>query len=133
VKHPRLAEFEAKLKRLFDEVDDKLEDRYGSDYSLHPSRPPRGRTSSKAHDGLFNIGASFTAGFGSQIGRGYVVQVDMVTLERVPEETREKIEEEVVALVRERLPRYFPGRTLEVSRDRNVFKIHGDIRLTEES
>jgi hypothetical protein len=129
VRHHRLAEFEKALKRLFDDVDDVLEDRYGDRYQLHPSRPRRGRTSNKAHDGLFNVGASFTAGYGSEFGRGYVVQVDMVTLERVPADVRERIESEVANLVRERLPQYFPGRNLEVVRDRNVYKVHGDLGL----
>lgn len=129
MRHPSLREFETKLKLLFDEVDDALEDRYGARYSLHPSRPRRGRTSSKSQDGLFNIGASFTAGFGSRYGRGYVVQIDMVTLDNVPTDVREQIEAEVADLVREKLPRYFLQRNLTVVRDRNVYKIHGDLRL----
>lgn len=129
LRHPSLVKFEADLKRLFDSVDDQLEEKYGGAYVLHPSRPARGQTSNKAHDGLFNVGASFTAGFGSRYGRGYVVQVDMVTLDKVPPDVREKIEQEAADLVNEKLPYYFPGRRLEVVRDRNVFKIHGDLRL----
>ncbi len=129
MRHHGLVDFERKLKRVFDDVDDILEDRYGDRYKLHPSRPVRGRTSNKSQDGLFNVGASFTAGYGSEFGRGYVVQVDMVTLDRVPANVRERIEREVAELVRERLPEYFPGRDLEVVRDRNVYKVHGDLRL----
>jgi hypothetical protein len=131
VKHPRLAEFETSLKRLFDSVNDHLEAKYGDRFELHPARPPHGRTSNRSHDGLFNIGASFTAGYGSRLGRGYVVQVDMVTLERVPAEVRETIEQEAVDLVRQKLPYYFPHRHLTVERDRHVFKIRGDLRLGE--
>lgn len=129
MKHPRLVEFERKLKRLFDTIDAQLEEQYGSDYQLHPSRPERGATANSSHDGLFNIGATFTAGFGSQIGRGYIVQVDMVTLDRVPTDVRESIENEVADLVAEKLAYYFPNRELRVDRDRNVYKIHGDLRL----
>lgn len=131
MRHPRLIEFERRLKELFDEVDDVLEEWYGSRYDLHPARPVRGSTANKAHDGLFNVGASFTAGFGSRIGRGYVVQVDMATLGRVPPDVRETIEGEVVRLVTARLPEYFPDRSLRIDRDRHVYKIHGDLRLGE--
>jgi len=129
--HPSLAEFERKLKHLFDSVDDYLEEKYGDRYRLHPSRPPRGRTASKAHDGLFNVGASFTAGYGSRYGRGYIVQVDMVTLDHIPQDVRDAIEQETADLVNQKLPYYFPERELTVVRDRNVFKIYGDLRLGE--
>ena len=129
MKHPRLAEFEKRLKQLFDAIDDHLEEKYGSRYKLHPARPSRGATGNKAQDGLFNVGATFTPGFGSRHGRGYVVQIDMVTLDNVSSDVREEIEQEVADLVNEKLPYYFPERELTVSRDRNVYKIHGDLRL----
>lgn len=131
MRHPRLIEFEKTLKRLFDTVDDQLEETYGHRYLLHPARPRRGKTSNKAQDGLFNVGATFTPGYGSKLGRGYIVQVEMVTLDRVPADLREAIEQEVADLVAEKLPYYFPHRRLSVDRDRNVYKIHGDLRLGE--
>jgi hypothetical protein len=96
---------------------------------LHPARPPRGATSNKSQDGLFNVGASFTAGYGSAHGPGYVVEVRMVTLSRVPQYLRDRIEEEVVERLREELPKEFPERKLVVERDGQVYKIHGDLRL----
>ncbi len=119
--------WERRLKELFDEIDDELEDRYGPLFSIHPSRPRRGATSNKEHDGLFNVGASFSAGFGSQLGRGYVIDFDVVTLETVPSTIKEQIEHDVYLLVEERIPRYFPSSTLRVGRDQSVIKIHGDI------
>lgn len=124
-------QFERTLKALFDSVDDYLEEKYGARYPLHPSRAKRGGTANKAHDGLFNVGATFTAGYGSRYGRGYVVQVDMVTLAEVPRDVRELIAEEAADLVNEKLPYYFPGRELRVVRDGNVFKIYGDLSLGE--
>ena len=121
--------WEAKLKRLFDEIDDEIEQRFGSLYDLHPARPARGTTSNKEQDGLFDIGASFSAGFGSELGRGYVVDVDMVTLDRVPDEVSEHIELEVAELIKEKLPLFFPDRELEVRKDGKVFKIYGDLSL----
>ncbi len=114
---------------MFDRIDDCLEEKYGHEYPLHPARPARGVTSSKSHDGLFNIGASFSAGYGSKRGPGYVVQVRMVTLTRVPQYIRDRIEEEAVQRLREELPKEFPDRKLEVERDGPVYKIHGDLRL----
>lgn len=129
MRHHKIEEWESKLKRVFDRVDDYLEEKYGRKYPLHPARPARGTTSSKAHDGLFDLGASFTAGYGSERGPGYVVEVRMVTLTRVPHYIRSRIEDEVVERLREELPKEFPDRGLQVERDGQVYKIHGDLRL----
>jgi hypothetical protein len=129
MQHPQLVEFEKRLKKLFDSIDDRLETRYGKLYPLHPSRAPRGTTSNKEQDGLFNIGASFSAGFGSRVGKGYVLDVRMVTLAHVPDYVRDEIIEDAVRSVQERLPYYFPDRDLSVVHDHNVFKIRGDLSL----
>jgi hypothetical protein len=121
--------WENKLKALFDEIDEELEKRFGSLYNLHPSRAKKGSTSNKEQDGLFDIGASFSPGFGSEYGRGYVLDVDMMTLDHVPKEVQEHMEEIVVELIRKKLPVFFPERELEVKRDGNIFKIIGDLTL----
>ncbi|MFP4483508.1 MAG: hypothetical protein ACOCYG_02435 [Spirochaetota bacterium] len=127
--HPGVRDFNRRLKKVFDRVDDYLEEKYGGKYPLHPSRPRRGVTSNKAQDGLFNIGASFTAGYGSDLGRGYVVDVDMVTLAHIPSDVRRQIEEDAIAAVEAYLREEFPDRELHVSKDRHTFKIHGDLSL----
>jgi hypothetical protein len=129
VRHPKAEQWESRLRQVFDRIDDYLEDRYGHQYPLHPARAPRGATSRPEHSGLFNVGASFSAGFGSRYGPGYVVEVRMVTLSRVPQGVREQIEREVVELLRRELPGAFPGRNMRVDRDGPVFKIFGDLRL----
>jgi len=129
VRHPKVELWETRLRRVFDRIDDQLEREHGRKLTRHPARPAQGATSSKAHDGLFNVGASFTAGFGSRHGPGYVVEVRMVTLDRVPQYLRNAIEEEVAGLLREQLPKEFPDRELVVERDGPVFKIFGDLRL----
>lgn len=129
MQHHASRKIELTLRHLFGEVDACLEDRFGDRYSLHPARAPRGTTSHYAQDGLFDVGASFSAGYGSRHGRGYVIDVRMVTLEWVPEAEREEVINAAVEKVRELLPRYFPNRDLVVSRDRQVFKIHGDLSL----
>jgi hypothetical protein len=129
VRHPLVEEWETRLRRVFERIDERLEREYGRKLPLHPARAPHGTTSSRAQDGLFNVGASFTAGFGSQRGPGYAVEVRMVTLSRVPQYLRERIEEQVAEFLREELPREFPGRELAVERDGAVFKIFGDLRV----
>ncbi|MAG13192.1 MAG: hypothetical protein CMN78_01210 [Spirochaetales bacterium] len=123
----RITEWEGNLKKVFDMIDDEVEDKFGRLYPLHPARPPRGMTASREQDGLFNIGASFSAGFGSTFGRGYVIDIDMVTLRSVPVTVKRQVEETVVKRLREELPKYFPGKNLQVQKDGEVFKIFGDL------
>jgi glutathione S-transferase len=129
MRHPKLVEFDRKLKALFDSIDDYLEDKYGHLYPLHPARAERGKTSNKGQDGLFNVGVSFSPGYGSTYGRGYVIEVEMVTLANVPDYVREQIEQEVADVAAEKLPYYLPGRKLTVDRDGRLYKIHGDLSL----
>ena len=125
----RLEEWEDKLQDIFDRIDVHLEEKYDDLYPLHPARPDEGETSNPRHDGLFDVHAAFSAGFGSVHGEGYVLCVRMVTLSRVPKDVREKIEQEVVDLLEEDLPQAFPGKSLSVERDGNVYKIIGDLSL----
>jgi hypothetical protein len=127
--HPKTLEWDRKMKELFDEIDDYLEDKYSGLYMLHPNRAQRGETSNKEHDGLFNVGSSFSAGYGSEYGRGYVVSVRLSTLENVDSKVMEGIISEVSRLIKEKLPQKFPGRDLKVDWDENVLKIHGDLSL----
>mgnify|MGYP006296314067 CR=1 FL=1 len=129
MEHHALSSFDKKLKALFDETDDYLEEKYGGMYPLHPARAKRGATANKEADGLFNVGASFSAGYGSEHGRGYVLDVDMVTLSNVSDEKEEEIEEDAVQFIRRKLPEYFPDRDLQVHRDGRTFKISGDLSL----
>ncbi|MDC7125974.1 MAG: hypothetical protein PQJ46_10435 [Spirochaetales bacterium] len=122
-------EVDKQLKKIFDLIDDYLENNYGNTYKRHPNRPGRGETTNKASDGLFNVGASFTAGYGSLYGRGYAVDVDFATLDNVSEKVQMDIEEEVAELLREIIPQYFPNQDVRVSRDGNVLKIYGELVL----
>ncbi|MCL2208806.1 MAG: hypothetical protein FWC19_04290 [Treponema sp.] len=129
--HPKTVEFDDRIKKLFDEVDDYIESLYGARYPLHPVRLPRGETSNPEMDGLFNIGANFTPGFGSELGRGYVIDVSMSTLEKIDEDIRREIYETAAQKVKELLPVHFPERELTVLRDRDQYKIQGDFSLGE--
>lgn len=129
MRHPKLIEWEHTLKLMFDEIDDSLEDKYGNLYPLHPNRTARGGTSNKESDGLFNVGCAFSAGYGSKLGRGYVIEVHMSTLSEIPVEIKKIIEEETVGIVRVKMKTFFPNRELKVEKDGNLYKIYGDLSL----
>jgi len=126
-----MIEFDSRMKKLFDEVDSYIEDLYDGRYPLHPVRLPRGETANPEMDGLFNIGADFTPGFGSELGRGYLISLAVSTMEKVDENTRREIYEAAARKVSELLPVHFPERKLEVHQDKNQYKIVGDFGLGE--
>jgi hypothetical protein len=127
--HPKLLAFTETLEALFREVDAELEDRYGGLFPLHPNRPRRGETFNPEMDGLFEVAPDFTAGLGSEKGRGYLVSLRVATLERVSAADFEALMGCAAELVRERLLRFFPERRLELVRDGPRFKITGDLSL----
>jgi hypothetical protein len=129
MKHAKMKDWDDRLKELFDRIDAELEERYHGAWALRRNRPALGETSNPEADGLFNIGAVFTPGYGSAIGRGYLVDITLATSERLEAEEREKIEAQVIELLQSLLPEYFPGRKLKISRDGSMYKIHGDLSL----
>lgn len=129
IRHPKMTEFDDKLKDLFDEIDDYLEDNYGELFPLHPARVKRGGTSSKSHDGLFSVTSSYTAGIGSEKGKGYTVAIRFVTLKKVDKVLKNKVEDEVMQIINNKLKKIFPDRKLHVARDGRVIKIYGDLSL----
>jgi hypothetical protein len=124
-------QWEETLKSVFDTLDHELEAEYGARYTLHPSRPARGTTTNPEADGLFNVGAAFSAGFGSKYGPGYVVEIRLSTLRQVPAEIRTEIREKVFQDLEKRLPAAFPGKELHVSEENDVIRIHGDLSLDD--
>ncbi len=129
MRHRKAKAWEKRLKGVFDEIDRALEQRYGDQFSLHPSRPQTGSTSNPEMDGLFNVGASYSAGFGSKFGPGYVVDIRLSTLEQIPETLEEELRESVLSMLREKLPTAFPGKDLKVDQEENHLRIHGDLSL----
>ena len=122
--------WDAKLKAVFDEIDRELESLDGLKHvPLHPVRPLAGTTSNPEDDGVLEIGANYTVGIGSKYGPGYVLRVRVATLEAVPEESYRVLEERVVEMLKEKLPKAFPNADLKVDLDGEVYKIHGDLSL----
>ncbi len=129
MRHLKAIDWELRLKRIFDGIDRELERLYGDGFRLHPSRPAAGATSNPEMDGLFNVGASFSAGFGSRFGPGYVVDIRLSTLEHIPGELREELRDAVQAMLEQQLPKAFPGRQLQVDKEDQHLRIHGDLGL----
>jgi hypothetical protein len=131
IQPPNLRLWEQKLKSILDDLDEILENEFGDKFPLHPARPERGVTASKSQDGLFDISANFTLGLGSEHGKGYVIDIRMVTLEKIPEEIEDRIEKVAVQYLHQKLQDAFPDKKLRVSRDGPVIKLHGDLSLGE--
>lgn len=129
VTHPKQAELEKTMSQMCIELDGYLEDRYGELYQIHPNRPSRGRAANPNFDGLFSTGTMFTLGYGSQYGRGYIIDIEIRTLQRIPSEKRMEIEQDGINFLREKLSEYFPDRKLSIVRDKNVWKLIGDFSL----
>jgi hypothetical protein len=129
MRHRKAKEWEKRLKAVFDEIDVELETQYGERFDLHPARAKHGTTSGRDMDGLFNVGASYSAGFGSEFGPGYVVDIRLSTLERIPDELKLELRDRVQAQLIEKLPAAFPGKALHVDREKNHLRIHGDLSL----
>lgn len=127
--HQRVEKWESKLNDMLRQVDLELEAQFGSRLPLHPARPANGLTSNPQQDGLFRVTASFTAGFGSTLGKGYVVHIEAVTLEAVPAALRKEIEHLAAERIGLGLKTAFPGADLAVRRDGAVWKIVGDLHL----
>ncbi len=129
VRHHKVLDWESRLKAVFDQIDVELERKYAARFPLHPARAKQGATANPEDDGLFDLGAAFSAGYGSKHGAGYTVQIRLATLQRVPPEFVRVIEDEVVERLIVELPRAFPGRDLRVEREGHVFRLIGDLTL----
>ncbi len=131
--HPKQVVLESTMRAMCNELDDLLEETFGTAYPRHPNRPARGKAASVAYDGLFSTGTQFTLGYGSDHGRGYIVSVEMRTLSKVREEDEKAVEEATVAIINDLLPQYFPEREIALEKDGKVYKLVGDFSLGSSS
>ena len=129
MRHRKAKEWERRLKTVFDEIDIELEAAYGDRFDLHPARPGHGATANREMDGLFNVGASYSAGFGSRLGPGYAVDIRLSTLQDIPEELKLELRDKVQSMLREKLPSAFHGKVLHVDSEHRHLRIHGDLSL----
>ena len=124
-----IAKFEELENVLFNiclDVDSVLENEFGSAYEVHPNRPPRGKAANGILDGLFRVTTSFTPGYGSNFGRGYLVIIEVITLDVIDVEFIKRVTERGIQIFRERLREKFPEKKLCIVHDINVYKIVGD-------
>ncbi len=126
---PQQQQLEQHMRQLCDDLDHFLEDEFGQRYPLHPNRPPRGKAARVSYDGLFSTGTKFTLGYGSEHGRGYLVDIEMSTLDKVKPEDRQEIETAAIEFLKRQLPVHFPHRKLRIVKDGKVYKIVGDFSL----
>ena len=119
--------FEESLDAALASVDHALEAKWGGRWPLHPARPEAGRAANPRYDGLFRVTAAFTAGYGSEKGRGYLVRVEIATLAAVSDADRRAIESDAAGFLQTALADAFPGRDLRVERDGPSLKIVGDL------
>jgi len=129
MRHHAAIKWEARLDKVMRELDAYLEEKYKGEYILHPARPVQGETANPSYDGLFSIHANFTLGLGSKIGKGYAVDVKLMTLQHVPDDVRDEIENVAQEKLEDLLPKYFPEIELHIDQDGPVLKIHGDLSL----
>jgi len=129
MRHHATLKWEQQLDKAMQELDHVLEEQFAGKYSRHPARPKRGTTAHHSHDGLLGIYANFTMGIGSQKGKGYVVDIKLVTLENVPTKVRKSIEDTALSELETLLPKYFPSVDLDIAKDGPVIKIYGDLSL----
>ena len=129
--HPKQEELENELARLCANLDNYLEDKYGKKYRIHPNRLKRGAGSNPRFDGLFSTSIAFSLGYGSKTGRGYIVEVDIRTLDKVAEEDKKEINEEAFNYIKRNLKLCLPERELDIVKDGSVMKIVGDFSLGE--
>lgn len=127
MRHEKAIEWERRLKSVFDEIDAELEHDYGGLFPMHPARATEGSTSNPEMDGLFNVGASYSAGFGSRYGPGYVVDIRISTLSRVPRILKKKLMDQVQTLLMDKLPSAFPGKEIHIDKEHGHLRIHGDL------
>ena len=129
VYHPKTVAWDKALKGICDRIDAWLEEHYGGIYPLRPTRAERGMTSNPEMDGLFNVQTLFTPGYTSSTGRGYLVEIEMSTLDDVDKRIKKEIQDIVVIKFQNELKTKFPERLLEIGIEGNMIKIWGDLKL----
>jgi len=127
--HPKQEQLEADLERLCSALDNYLEDLYEGFFSLHPNRLRRGSGANPSFDGIFSTSISFTLGYGSVYGRGYIVAISVRTLAHVSAQQMEEINNRAFVFIGNNLSRYLPERQLEIVKDGKLLKIIGDFSL----
>ena len=129
MRNPKVIKWEEPLYNLLRDVDAQLESEFGDIILKHPSRPAHGVRANPQNDGLFRVTANFTAGYGSEHGKGYTLEIDFVTLKQVTDGHKLTIENKALKLIQDGLDSRLPERKLTVKRDGICWKIVGDLSI----
>lgn len=125
----RTQQMEELLFQALENTDEEMERRFGDRFVLHPARLPHGKAARREYDGLFSFTAGFSAGYGSKFGPGYALSFRLVTLDNVPAEFRNEVENAAIEELRRQLAALFPERKLDIVKDVNGWKIVGDLSI----
>ena len=124
-----LEKWERQLRQALDQVDARLEDKYGGSFKLHPNRPQQGQTANVKYDGLFSVEAKFSMGFVHHRAPGYVIEMRTATAEPVTEKVKRQMLDDVGDFLTQALEEFFPGREMHLERDGSHFYLSGDLQL----
>lgn len=125
----RQDKLEKQFSLLAQALDNALEDKFGAQFKLHPNRQKRGAGANPSFDGLFATTVAFTLGYGSEFGRGYIVNIDVRTLESVPLKTKEEINSFAKDFLSKNLKVFIPDREIKLVKDGKLLKLVGDFSL----
>lgn len=123
-------QLEEQFSQMAKALDNELEDSFGHKHQLHPNRPKRGMAANPSFDGLFATTFAFTLGYGSTHGRGYIVNIDLRTLECISSEEKTQIQNFAFTYLTENISNFFPDRELSVVHDGRLIKIVGNFSLS---
>ena len=127
--HPKQAQFEEKLTSICIQLDEYLEDTYAGSFVPHPNRLARGEGANPCYDGLFSTSASFSLGYGTKSGRGYIFNVELRSLQFVPAHVKDDIKQRAFTFIEKKLPEVIPDRKLELILEDGMIKLIGDFTL----
>jgi len=129
--HPKTDAWDMKVYELVCRVDEELEKTFGKQIHLRINRPAAGTTASPQMDGAFNLGLVFTAGFGSEYGRGYSLDLEIAASEYLGQAERRQYELTAKSMLEAALRDEFPGRNLHFVEDCGRWKLLGNFNLGE--
>ncbi|MBP5672012.1 MAG: hypothetical protein J6X49_06445 [Victivallales bacterium] len=122
-----LEKWELALKSALDSIDRELESKYGPLLVRKASRPAAGRAANPKYDGVFGLDSKFTLGYSSGSGPGYIIE--LLTGSTMPPSPSMKAEilDDIWKLLPMALEEAFPGRTFQLERVGERFRLTGDL------
>jgi hypothetical protein len=127
--HPKMEAWDALVQEALAATDRRMEEVFGQNAKLRENRPAHGQTWNPQSSGLFNVRLDFTTGAGSELGPGYVLDLEVAGYDEPDGITRKRYIEACRIILQEELDARLPGRSLRFERDGAVWKLQGDFSL----